>query len=1070
MNQEKSSSVGGKTKQKRMRRWTALLLSLCLLTTLVPAAVNAGSENAETWHKKSFLQTELAESDAWQYDMLVDTDFEDGIRPSAMDNGTVDTVDEEHGKALTFSKLIPAIRVSGSAMVYVLEMDLWLSGTSKDFSVCFQSGWSTGPVFNNGDIKAGNRNVGTYVAQKWYRVKVVYDKRTNSYDLAVDGNILAENVSVGTTSLSAFCLNCWSGDISTAVDNLKVYGYYTPANLTVTAVADATGFIGETVTLTANVSGSDTPESVEYFVDGVSVGAVSEAPYSLNWTPSTPGEASIYAVVNTTDGGRAKSDAITVTVNSSRIPNVTFVDLKNAMFYERYALNCMEISATPPNASVAITKVELYTDGTLYGTDEEAPYQFDLTKLPFGSVTLKARAITSEDRSAETECTIILTPQRNATTLVDSDLEKAIPNGVSIAANNGILSYPAYIDEQHGNSILCGPASSAAPHVEFDLTESTDRYLLEYDFYLSEVNVGTSSGFKGVESEGPAFQYGNIMIRENGAFQTVGRVEAKKWYRVAIEINVAENTYSFYLDGKQIGKDMALDSNEGTLLCYRIYCWGKSGSFAVDNIKLRMFDNAPVLHSEAYTIEKNMIYGYLNMTASDIINGADVLHDVTMKLFEADGVTEVPADAPAKKGMKLVLYSPEGNYSCTYELGDAHFSVSEPYITVNGSKWEDHFTDGEVVANVDITNYVNIPVDATVVLALYNAKGLLKAVDTQSGTISAANEKVTFSAGFTVDDSQDTKIKVMVLDRDSLAPIAPAKEMESFSDTQIQDVRFTYPGFLEKAITFSFDDLDYARDPKLIKMFNDAGIKGTFNLMTARIAEYGKENVQKVYSGHEVISHSYSHPRMYLTQPEKINGTLYTPMTLDEVKQDIYQGHEDIKTLTGEYGLGFVWPYQDPKKRSDYNEIMDYIKELGIKYVRPTEATYNFELPTDWYHWETTCHHNAMGYYLDEFLKLDTGGEMKLFSVWGHCYELDPEYTANVHWKEMQEMTEKIGQRTDLWKATNGEVYSYIEAMRGAAVDKDGNTIANSSDETLYVLVNGTKVVIPAHTTFRLGQ
>ena len=67
-------------------------------------------------------------------------------------------------------------------------------------------------------------------------------------------------------------------------------------------------------------------------------------------------------------------------------------------------------------------------------------------------------------------------------------------------------------------------------------------------------------------------------------------------------------------------------------------------------------------------------------------------------------------------------------------------------------------------------------------------------------------------------------------------------------------------------------------------------------------------------------------------------------------------------------------------------------------------------------------------------------------------------------------MTEKIGQRTDLWKATNGEVYSYIEAMRGAAVDKDGNTIANSSDETLYVLVNGTKVVIPAHTTFRLGQ
>ena len=82
----------------------------------------------------------------------------------------------------------------------------------------------------------------------------------------------------------------------------------------------------------------------------------------------------------------------------------------------------------------------------------------------------------------------------------------------------------------------------------------------------------------------------------------------------------------------------------------------------------------------------------------------------------------------------------------------------------------------------------------------------------------------------------------------------------------------------KKAITFSYDD-GVTQDERLIGLFNKYGLKCTFNLNSGLLGKPGEllregvhvshnkfapERVAEVYAGHEVATHSVTHP--YLTR------------------------------------------------------------------------------------------------------------------------------------------------------------------------------------------------------------
>ena len=76
-----------------------------------------------------------------------------------------------------------------------------------------------------------------------------------------------------------------------------------------------------------------------------------------------------------------------------------------------------------------------------------------------------------------------------------------------------------------------------------------------------------------------------------------------------------------------------------------------------------------------------------------------------------------------------------------------------------------------------------------------------------------------------------------------------------------------------KALTFSFDD-GVVQDIKAIEILNKYGLKATFNLNSGllsktiahsngmMVARVNKNDVAKIYSGHEVAVHTINHPNL----------------------------------------------------------------------------------------------------------------------------------------------------------------------------------------------------------------
>ena len=476
------------------------------------------------------------------------------------------------------------------------------------------------------------------------------------------------------------------------------------------------------------------------------------------------------------------------------------------------------------------------------------------------------------------------------------------------------------------------------------------------------------------------------------------------------------------------------------------------------------------LESDKYSVIENKICGYVGMTVKELKDNAVVSAGSTVSVLNADG-SEAEDTAMASKGMKLVVTS-KGGANTGYLLDIEHFEASDAKILVNGVSGLDKFADGTVSAMVDVANYSQTPASVTVVMAQYREDGSLMRVRVGENTV--AKGSGTAEADMNVTDASNTVLKVLILKgMDSMEPIKPAVAMNAYGNEAIESVEFLYPNYVEKAVTFSFDDL-HDGDVKIIEAMDKHGVKGTFNIVTNKLSKYEDGVIAARYANHEMANHSYSHPKMYLLEGESetVGSDTQDHMTIDEVKAEIARGQSDLKAMTGEEPAGFIWPYRNPYQRTDYNEILDYIKnETAIEYVRPTETTRSFAIPEDWYQWKTTCHQDEAEYFINKLIAEEQTGELKLLAVWGHAFEMDPSYAADNQNKVRYDDLDRIFallDRDDIWKATNKDICLYVKAADAAVVDKENNKIVNNSDKDLFAVVNGSKVLIEAHSEYAL--
>ena len=278
-----------------------------------------------------------------------------------------------------------------------------------------------------------------------------------------------------------------------------------------------------------------------------------------------------------------------------------------------------------------------------------------------------------------------------------------------------------------------------------------------------------------------------------------------------------------------------------------------------------------------------------------------------------------------------------------------------------------------------------------------------------------------------------------------------------------------YPEGKFKAVTLSYDD-GVRADLKLAKIIERYGIKCTFNINSSAFdgknpnrltVDEIKEFI--IEKGHEVAVHGERHIAPGIASPViTIADVLNCRITMEREFSSIIRG-----MAYPDSGITRMHSGNDPAT------IKEYIKNLGIVYSRTLGGDNDsFMLPTDWYAWMPTAHHNnkKLTEWTEAFVNLKeeelylTRKYPRLFYLWGHSYEFD----NNDNWEILESFCETIGGKDDTWYATNIEIYEYVRAYESLIMSADGNRIYNPTlkeiwmniDDTLYSIKPGETLVL----------
>lgn len=265
-----------------------------------------------------------------------------------------------------------------------------------------------------------------------------------------------------------------------------------------------------------------------------------------------------------------------------------------------------------------------------------------------------------------------------------------------------------------------------------------------------------------------------------------------------------------------------------------------------------------------------------------------------------------------------------------------------------------------------------------------------------------------------------------------------------------------FPGGKMHAVTFSYDD-GRIQDKKLVKLFNDNGLKGTFHLNSSDMtkayeflknAEYiAPEEIKNLYKGHEVSCHTETHP-----YPCDVpDATL-----LQEVLRN--------KNFLEKYSEGLVRGMSYPFGQCD-DRVINICRTAGMEYSRTVNSTRSYFLPGDFMRWEPSFHHSQVSRKtVDDFLAKQKCPQPRLLYVWGHSYEFD-EYGG---WDEFTDFCEYVSGRDEIWYATNIEIFDYISAARSLKFSAESSLVYNPSAIDVWFSVDDNAVCVRSGETLAI--
>ncbi len=298
--------------------------------------------------------------------------------------------------------------------------------------------------------------------------------------------------------------------------------------------------------------------------------------------------------------------------------------------------------------------------------------------------------------------------------------------------------------------------------------------------------------------------------------------------------------------------------------------------------------------------------------------------------------------------------------------------------------------------------------------------------------------------------------------------ISSAQSYEQTSDVAglpvtINRTDFAFPGGKWKTLVLSFDD-GVSQDERLIEIFNETKVKGSFHVTTRTIGMEGyvsEEQIQNgLYSGHEVSSHTKDHVPLKDVSRETVISQVGESIMILE---DLVPGNEAITSMA------YAGSLTD-------DQSIAVLKEMGMVVARGTSAYTGpeFGFPQDMLNWFP----NSAAYnleYMGNKLKERTQEEMAILFSWGHSYEFDgnapwgdvtvPQHTFD----QMRTYCANVGGRNDMWYAGAGELGTYLVASMAVQEWKEANphadAIHNPTNISVWAKQNGILKEIPAGQT-----
>ncbi len=251
-----------------------------------------------------------------------------------------------------------------------------------------------------------------------------------------------------------------------------------------------------------------------------------------------------------------------------------------------------------------------------------------------------------------------------------------------------------------------------------------------------------------------------------------------------------------------------------------------------------------------------------------------------------------------------------------------------------------------------------------------------------------------------------------------------------------------FPGGRHKVLTLSYDDGKIA-DRRLISIFNRHGIKATFHLNSGLMEQsirISRDEIRNLYQGHEVAAHTLTHPTI-------------ARCPIDQVVQEILNDRIQLEEIVGYPVRGLSYPNGSYSKA-----IREVLPHLGIEYARTVHEHGQFTMPEDFYTWAATCHHNHNLMDLAKtFASLTKAQYFYMMYVWGHSYEFDNDN----NWEVIEEFCEFIGNRKDIWYATNIEIVDYMKALSNLKFTAAGTMVYNPSAMSVWISVDDHPIEIP---------